>query len=504
MAGMAMAPVHPATAPGAGGEPGMGPGDPLQDGGTAIERSHRGPARASALLLGKQDTVADRLWASAAAQGGVQGWSPASARVVDPVQVDTRRFTCAQLRDIQRMARFSLDKPPPPLFVDWYVRCIYEPQVLNRTRQAKFVVYRRTDATAFGWGNLVRGALGAFIVALVSDRVFVLDDGLFSYHFNPPQSHGVEWRAEADPIAPLLAPAEAEGKATLGDRAWIDDCVVAKSAVDIDSCAGRVVVINVGFSAHLFVAESGLAWKLQRPLFGTLSSFVSVGLGLRWMLAHPTARLVAAVEAAHRKLGLAARDVGVDDASGWPKFTHAALQVRFMADENNHHTKAQLGRFKSGAMLNCVRTLLAGCGFGPEANVSAGAPRIPWKERKLFLTTDGHQVLTQKVAQAALEGFATVVVNDDPTSHVFSQRIEPESAAEMEANKRPVSGVIVDWYLLGEASPLIQGRTSFGISAAGRTAFRGNVYTLDPDNKHCGYEYPQIQGAPTLWKDVWI
>lgn len=516
MTGFVMA---PSMAPGAFGGQGMDPRAAHQDGDAVVERRRQNLGRASASPSGKQYHAADRQGPDGSTSGaltrGAQhvtrgqagsggGWSPDSARVLDPVQADAKRYTCEQLREIQRLSRFALDRPPPPLFVHWYVRCIYEPQVLNRTVPAKFVVYRRTDATAFGWGNLLRGALGAFIVALVSDRVFVLDDGLFSYHFNPPQAHGVEWRAEADPIAPLLAPAEAEGKATLGDRAWIDSCVVGKSAVDIDSCAGRVVVMNVGFSAHMRVAESGLAWKLQRPLFGSLSSFITVGLGLRWMLAHPTARLVAAVDMAHRKLGLTARGAGVTDASGWPKFTHAALQVRFMADENNHHTKAQLARFKSGAMLKCVRRLLAGCGFGPETNATADAPRIPWTERKLFLTTDGYQVLTQRVVQAALDGFATVVVNDDPTSHVFSQRVKAESAAEMEANKRPVLGVVVDWYLLGEASPLIQGRTSFGISAAARTAFRGSVYTLDSDNENCGYEYPQVQGTPTLWTDVAI
>jgi len=111
----------------------------------------------------------------------------------------TSATTCAQLRNA-----FAAGKPESlglghAVFLDWYYQCIYKPMVIDKSRPLEVVVWRREGT--FGFGNQLRAQHGCFLLALMSERVFAVDDRMFDFYFDQPPGLTFRW-SKLKPLLP--------------------------------------------------------------------------------------------------------------------------------------------------------------------------------------------------------------------------------------------------------------------------------------------------------------
>ena len=113
---------------------------------------------------------------------------PASVAGKDPSKSE---LSCDDLLAI-RWSPFTPQSGPQPLFIEWYYRCVYEPMVIKKSMSAKAIVWKRPPKETAGFGNQLRGQYGAFVLALVTRRLFLIDDQMMDFYFHSPPA--VDWR----------------------------------------------------------------------------------------------------------------------------------------------------------------------------------------------------------------------------------------------------------------------------------------------------------------------
>ena len=104
-----------------------------------------------------------------------QGYDPATATM-----------TCKDVQAKMKAVGKDIQPGTRPPFLDYYYQCIYKPMVVDKSTPLKMVVWRR--AGTFGWGNQIRAQYGAFVLAMVTGRVFAVDDKMFDFYFHNPPS----------------------------------------------------------------------------------------------------------------------------------------------------------------------------------------------------------------------------------------------------------------------------------------------------------------------------
>lgn len=113
---------------------------------------------------------------------------PASVAGKDPSKTE---LSCDDLLAIRR-SPYTPQAGPQPLFIEWYYRCVYEPMVIKKTMAPKAIVWKRPPKETAGFGNQLRGEYGALVLAMVTQRLFLIDDQMMDFYFHSPPA--VDWR----------------------------------------------------------------------------------------------------------------------------------------------------------------------------------------------------------------------------------------------------------------------------------------------------------------------
>lgn len=223
------------------------------------------------------------------------------------------------------------------------------------------------------------------------------------------------------------------------------------------------------------VCDGVLRARYERVLFASLSGYRRIGMVMEWMLQAPSQPFLTAVAKARRKIGF-----------GQQPF----LAIQFRTFKSGKYYDKFLADAKSGKVFQCVEHMLQ---EWKESQALVGRPDVSLPTN-IFFTTDRAREFTLERMQRELGRHGTVYMNEGSY----------EPSGKMGARAwRQVSQALVDWYLLGEASPTIIGGTSYGISAAARVGFRNGLYVIA--GKLCEGDYhspPRLRPDP--WRDLTI
>lgn len=372
----------------------------------------------------------------------VNPYDPAAAAAA----LNTSRETCTSLKARLAASRTVAMASKAPLFVEYYTFCVFEPAMgsaidlqnegfvapqLHRelSDKPRFIVYRRPKDSAFGWGNMVRAIFGILQIALLTDRVLLIDVPLFHIHFDPPP--GIEWRFHLPKVRAIYDRFSVSIFDAPQDPSVIPTLLGATTGHEWDTLLGSnadSIVVGWGHDVSNVLGQNlRLSAAMDHLLFGTTAGWDRRVMIARYALQRPTARLLSAVRGAKATIGLP------DDNPRMPwesrpnsiSRTYTAIQFRVFRDDPAHDTF--VGR--EAELLKCLRVNLdraAAEGYGVGNQGRANDVRI-------FMTTDDPDMFGLAMVQAALAEYGTVVsLPPEQDKDRFTGFIEWPTVAEMD------------------------------------------------------------------------
>lgn len=348
-----------------------------------------------------------------------------------------------------------------------YYNHIYN-QILNKKLPQKFVVYKAGDRT--GWGNKLRGIYSTFLLALVTNRIFLIDYPLFTEIFNPPDN--LDW--SFNKFKGLLN--RGASKLYL-DPPSLPELWDILSHEDLEKAFPQDFLFYTQGNTFDFPLVGNFYYSEQlKAIFGNSQSQMNTaGQVLSFLMQHPDPFFVNKVGQQRAKYQLTNVTKNI------------AVQFRTFYDIGSPNLE-YLGNFIEG-LQNLLKQQLEDCKDG--------------KEFRFFITTDDLST-TQKLANV-LSSYGSVIFDQAPVVHtgepsMFNRiltkfyriglqlaRKNTYTIPELDLNvilpqrlrDRPQYSAIVDWYLLGECDLMISTMTSYAVSASARVNHCQELYKFD-------------------------
>lgn len=369
---------------------------------------------------------------------------------------------------MQNKMRQPTRNQPSYICLSNYYNDIYN-QILNKNLPKKFVVYKAGDRT--GWGNKLRGLYSAFLLALVTDRIFLIDYSLFAEVFNPPT--GLDW--SFNKFSDLLS--QGASKLYL-DLPSLPEVLNILSHEELGKAFPQDFLFytqgnNFDFS---IIANPYCSEKLE-ALFGDYQSQMNItGQVLSFLMQNPNPFFLEQVNQRKNRYKLISGTKNI------------AVQFRTFFDVGSPNLEYL------GSYINGLQSLLS----------KELANRKNVKKIRFFVTTDDLEV-TKKLAKS-LEPYGSVIFNPDPVVHtgepsIFNRILTKAYRIFLQLSKRnthvipeidlnlllprrfrdrPQYSAVVDWYILGECDAVISTMTSYAVSASARVNHRQELYKFDP------------------------
>lgn len=345
-----------------------------------------------------------------------------------------------------------------PNFVGAY-RQNYQ-KLIDGTLPNRFVLYQDGDCT--GWGNKLRGICSAFLLALATDRILLMDYPLMLEYFDSPE--GIEWDFEK---YKLLFREES--------KVYIDPChkpeeMEMLANANLTTAFPETFIIHEqGNTFDEAIAANPFYTGKLRKLFGNnyTSRQEIIGQIAQFLMQKPSTWFVNAVDQKKKQLGLSDNSATI------------AVQFRVFYDDKQANSKYIEGfvsklhylvenEFK---MLSCSQPL------------------------QFFITTD--QINVKLRLAKALFRWGKVMYDTEPVVHTGIDKYPRVSSLLKKTNrmlglqnlrfrKLPPLSAMVDWYILGECDVLISTMTSYAIMAGARLGNRKINYKIACDHEYCG------------------
>ncbi|MCU0544510.1 MAG: hypothetical protein MUE44_20465 [Oscillatoriaceae cyanobacterium Prado104] len=333
-------------------------------------------------------------------------------------------------------------------------------KLLDGTLPKRFVVYQDGDCT--GWGNKLRGICSAFLLALVTDRILLIDYPLMLEYFEPPE--GIEWdfakykllfRDESKVyIDPCHRPEEMEMLATVNlTAAFPETFIIHQQGNTFD----EAIVANP-FCAAKLRKLFGNSYASRREKFGQIAKF---------LMQKPSSWFVDAVDRKKQQLGLSNNCATI------------AVQFRAFYDDQLANLK-YVENFVS-KLHHLVEN---------EFKMLSRSQRL-----QFFITTD--QINVKLRLANVLFPWGQVMYDTEPVVHTgidrhlristFLKRVKRTLGLQhLRFRKRQPLSAMIDWYILGECDVLISTMTSYAIMAGARLGNQKANYKIACDGEYCG------------------
>lgn len=333
-------------------------------------------------------------------------------------------------------------------------------KLIDGTLPKRFVVYQDGDCT--GWGNKLRGICSAFLLALVTDRILLIDYPLMLEYFDPPE--GIEWdfakykllfRDESKVyIDPCHKPEEMEMLANANlTAAFPETFIIHEQGNTFD----EAIVANPFYAAKLSKLF-GHSYTSRRETIGQIAQF---------LMQKPSGWFVKAVEQKKAELGLSNNCATI------------AVQFRVFYDDRL-------------ANLKYLESFVSKLHHLVENEFKMLSRSQPLQ---FFITTDRTNVKLRLAK--ALSPWGQAIYDTEPVVHTgidkhlrissfLKKAVRTLGLQKLRFRKRQPLSAMIDWYILGECDVLISTMTSYAIMAGARLGNQKANYKIACDREYCG------------------
>lgn len=373
------------------------------------------------------------------------------------------------------------------------IKKYYESQALDWLKQGRVLFYQPADNT--GFGNKLRGLVGAFVFALLSKRFFFMCDEFVHAFFESPFIFS--WLSQEYQEAKTLAQKAIKLSPPLRPDNWSEKFwqFVSKELIE-----GFPQDTSVWYTESTSFYDALLGNKQYEALFlsfgmdpgnkvATVGSFSSLLLGkLRPVWRERQKQLLNVAPEMWRQAGT----------------TRVGVQYRSFVDLKGDSSK-DFSQFTSHLVNICL-------------------PKLKEKHPSLafFLTTDKAKLtatlesMLKSFGQVWTAGFEVVLTGDHSKKSVpiwkrlinkLKRWLIPQKEARLQVrsftmkDKKIAKQVgskslpILEWLVLGESDIVVSSFTSFAVFAAARLGNKAQLYKIDPRND----TYGRPEGAGYLF-----
>ncbi|XP_031567203.1 uncharacterized protein LOC116302126 [Actinia tenebrosa] len=344
--------------------------------------------------------------------------------------------------------------------VGWQKRYVeYHKQVLRSERPGKFLVYLcgGKDYGCGGYGNRLNGIASLLLLAILTDRVFLID---WNYsislkdYFLPNK---IDWSFSLDKIDRLNSSRSYWGaghpaEATIGVRRPFKDHSHFKDFItetDFRTHFDRPVEI---VTAMWYFVD---ALKENRFLNGKLSEMSLGDRRFSW-IGCAFDFLFAKTKAIEERLQEARTSTGI--GQGMP-----TIGMHIRMGDTVFGKMSQKGSIRTRNYMTIVS-----CTFALEKAIHEANPQISKARLRIFLASDD-----VNLKRLLLKKYPSFVSLDVKVEHISFFRRKKNLPS-----KEGMVGVLLDHFLLSECDFLVLSRSTFGMTAAGLTFHPKESYTL--------------------------
>ena len=305
-------------------------------------------------------------------------------------------------------------------------------------------------ATSHPAGSRTRALASTFVYAVLSQRLFLVDEPDMLKHFESPAGVDIAWSTFADvfqtpqgtPGVPIRQSPECDALRGAAGR---------DGAHFVDPLPNTLLEHRNSSYAlyHCFWATSKPAFE---ALFGTSDRMQVMGLVMKhFLFSRPSRLFLAAIESQRQQFGLGAHCM------------HVAVQFRSWVDDE----AAQRALGHVADVWDCMhRAVLAEL---PRLRRECEAAAAPRGIALLFATDNWRfssyaQALADDMNMALLENRAAI-------EHTSQYALDP-------ANALRINSAMVDWWMLGDARLLVSIKTTYTLSSRARTDWAGKWIML--------------------------